>query len=170
MSRRGLSLVRVCSVAPSSPSVHPSVVQVARGLNATNDPDFSLYHVPSKTADNNTLPAAHIVASRFWTSDQVGYGNDASVVADGYAYLYGATPSGGLAVARCALRGLMPTLEDKSLYAYYVDGQWQAAIPAKNDSGVTLENTRKAQGTVYFSKKWNVSPWVPALDIIVCRG
>ena len=37
MSRRGLSLVRVCSVAPSSPSVHPPAVQVASGHSATND-------------------------------------------------------------------------------------------------------------------------------------
>ena len=131
--------------------------QHLNGLTVLNTPDYSLYHVTSQTADANTIPATNMDISGFWTDNQVGYGNDASVVANGYAYLYGATPSGGLAVARCALTGYLGTLEDKSLYQYYVNGQWQTAIPGKNDSGVTLANTRSAQGTVYFSNKWNVS-------------
>ena len=127
------------------------------GLTQINDPDFSLYHVTSQTEDPNTIPATNMDISGFWTSDQVGYGNDASVVANGYAYLYGATPSNGLGIARCALTGFLGTLENRTLYEYYVNGQWQTAIPGKNDSGVTLENTRSAQGTVYFSNKWDVS-------------
>ncbi|TBU37961.1 hypothetical protein BD309DRAFT_904328 [Dichomitus squalens] len=130
------------------------------GLTQINDPDFSLYHVTSQTADPNTIPATNMSVSGFWTSDEVGYGNDASVVVNGYAYLYGATPSSGLAVARSALTGFLGNLQDKSLYEYYVNGQWQAAVPGKNDSGVTLENTRSAQGTVYFSDKWNSFVWI----------
>ncbi|TBU32701.1 hypothetical protein BD311DRAFT_686942 [Dichomitus squalens] len=134
--------------------------QNLKGLSVTNTPDYSLYHVTSQTADASKIPTTNMDISGFWTGNQVGYGNDASVVANGYAYLYGATPSGGLAVARAALTGTLGTLEDRSLYQFYVNGKWQTAIPNKNDSGITLANTRSAQGTVYFSKRWNSFVWI----------
>ncbi|TBU58570.1 hypothetical protein BD310DRAFT_475235, partial [Dichomitus squalens] len=73
--------------------------------DSINNPDFSLSYVTSQTADPDTVPAAIQSVSGIWTSDQVGYGNDASVVANGYAYFCGATSSNGLAVTRSALIG-----------------------------------------------------------------
>ncbi|KAJ7829724.1 hypothetical protein B0H13DRAFT_2372408 [Mycena leptocephala] len=100
--------------------------------------------------------------SSFWSSTQIGYGSAASVVNNGFAYLYGATPDRKLAVARAALTGFLGSLEDKGIYEYYVNNfshraaAWTTTAPTASDPGVPLPNTSSIQGTIYWSPKWEV--------------
>ncbi|KAJ7149835.1 hypothetical protein C8R43DRAFT_1006812 [Mycena crocata] len=130
------------------------------GLSVINKPSYSLYHVSTQTTSTSTLPTTSMDASSFWSSSQIGYGSAASVVRNNFAYLYGATSSGQLALARCALTGFLGTLADKSLYEYYVNGAWTRTAPANTASGIALANTRSAQGTVYYSTKWASYVWI----------
>ncbi|KAJ7768119.1 hypothetical protein DFH07DRAFT_1008738 [Mycena maculata] len=128
------------------------------GIEVVNTPSYSLYHVISETA--GAFPTTSMDISGFWSDTQIGYGSAASVVADGYAYLYGPTPSGALAVARAALTDFLGDLEDYSLYEYYVDGAWTTTIPASTDSTIALPNTSDVQGTIYYSPKWESYVWI----------
>ncbi|KAF7344126.1 hypothetical protein MVEN_01702500 [Mycena venus] len=128
------------------------------GLSVINIPSYSLYHVISQSA--GPIPATNLEISNFWTSTQIGYGSAASVVSNGFAYLYGATPNGKLAVARAAQTAFLGALDDKSLYQYYVNGVWTTTVPASNDTGIPLPNTTSAQGTIYWSPKWQSYVWI----------
>ncbi|KAJ7240803.1 hypothetical protein C8J57DRAFT_1438884 [Mycena rebaudengoi] len=103
------------------------------GLSVLSTPSFSLYHVISQTA--GPLPATSVV------------------------YLYGGTSGGKLAVAGAARTGFLGSLEDHSLYEYYVNGAWTRTIPASNNAGIVLPNTSSVQGTIYFSPKWQSFVW-----------
>ncbi|KAJ6574533.1 hypothetical protein B0H19DRAFT_935355 [Mycena capillaripes] len=128
------------------------------GLSTVNTPSYTLYHVISNSA--GPIPNSTVDISSFWSSTQIGYGSAASVVNNGFAYLYGATPNGRLAVARAAQTGFLGALEDKSLYQYYVNGAWTTTVPASNNAGIPLPNTSSAQGTVYWSPKWSSYVWI----------
>ncbi|KAF8186586.1 hypothetical protein K438DRAFT_2019814 [Mycena galopus ATCC 62051] len=129
------------------------------GLTVVNAPvSYTLYHVISESA--GSIPTASVLVSSFWSTTQIGYGSAASVVNNGYAYLYGATSSGHLAVARAALTDFLGALDDKSVYEYYVDGAWTATAPLSTDSTIPLPNTSSAQGTIYWSPKWSSYVWI----------
>ncbi|KAI0036375.1 hypothetical protein K488DRAFT_41338 [Vararia minispora EC-137] len=130
------------------------------GLSLINTPSYTLYHVGSATSDTSMIPSTSVDVSSFWGTTQIGYGSAASVVSGSYAYLYGATPSGNLAVARAALTGFLGALNSKSLYEYYVNGAWTTTTPSHTASGIALANTRSAQGTVYYSNKWASFVWI----------
>ncbi|KAJ6480001.1 hypothetical protein C8R47DRAFT_1178408 [Mycena vitilis] len=127
------------------------------GLSVINTPNYSLYRVSSNSA--GPIPNTSMEISDFWSSEQIGYGSAASVVRNGLAYLYGATPDGRLALAR-AKPGFLGSLEDKKLYSYYVDGAWTSIAPASNVTSIALTNTSSAQGTIYWSPKWQSYVWI----------
>ncbi|KAJ7150653.1 hypothetical protein C8R46DRAFT_1123850 [Mycena filopes] len=125
------------------------------GLDVLATTGYELYHVTSGVdLTGKTLPSTARHVDAFWTANQIGYGSAGSVVHDGFAYLYGATPNRKLAVARAALVGPIPSLEDRSVYEYYVNGSWTRIIPASTDPTVVLPNTSAIQGTIYYSPKW----------------
>ncbi|KAJ7766221.1 hypothetical protein B0H16DRAFT_1793320 [Mycena metata] len=125
------------------------------GLSVLNTTGYELYHVTSGIdLEGNILPSTTKHIDSFWTSTQIGYGSAASVVHDGFAYLYGATPNRKLAVARAVLMGLVPSLEDPSVYEYYVNGTWTRTAPVSTDPTIVLPNTSAIQGTIYYSPKW----------------
>ncbi|KAJ6504348.1 hypothetical protein C8R47DRAFT_1067260 [Mycena vitilis] len=128
------------------------------GLSTVNTPSYSLYHVSSNSV--GPIPTTTMDISSFWSSSQIGYGSAASVVNNGYAYLYGATSNGKLALARAAQTGFLGSLEDKSLYEYYVNGAWTSVAPAADDASIPLPNTSSAQGTIYWSPKWQSYVWI----------
>ncbi|KAJ7500666.1 hypothetical protein B0H11DRAFT_2155548 [Mycena galericulata] len=132
------------------------VRQQLSGLTVLATPGTQLYRVVSKTANLDTLPTATIAVSEFWSENQVGYGSATTVVRDGIAYLYGATPDNKLAVARVPVIAV----EDKLLYEYYVNGEWTPKAPALNDSTIALPNTSAKQGTTYYSPKWESYVWI----------
>ncbi|KAF7377217.1 hypothetical protein MSAN_00141400 [Mycena sanguinolenta] len=127
-------------------------------LEVLNTPSYSLYHVTSSSA--GAFPTVSLLVSSFWSSTQIGYGSAASVVANGYAYLYGPTPNGKLAVARAAQTDFLGALNDKSIYEYYVNGAWTTTAPVSTDSTIPLPNTSSAQGTIYWSPKWSSYVWI----------
>ncbi|KAJ7478724.1 hypothetical protein B0H11DRAFT_2194285 [Mycena galericulata] len=90
------------------------------GLTTFNMPSYTMYHLLSQSS--GPIPTTSVDVSSFWSTTQIGYGSAASVVNNGYAYLYGATPNGKLAIARAALTGFLGALDDKTLYDYYVNG------------------------------------------------
>ncbi|KAF7290203.1 hypothetical protein MIND_01333800 [Mycena indigotica] len=131
------------------------------GLSLINTPDTTLYHVSQNPVNTNAMPQATVDTSKFWASNQVGYGTAATVLNGSYVYLYGSTPNGQLAVARSALTGFLGALNSKSTYQYYVNGGWTASAPTTSTAGIALANTRgNVQGTVYFSAKWNSFVWI----------
>ncbi|KAJ6476718.1 hypothetical protein C8R47DRAFT_1289970 [Mycena vitilis] len=140
------------------------------GLGAINTPAHSLYRL--STTSSGPIPTTNMEGPSFWSSSQVGYGTAASVVRNGYAYLYGTTPDKKLAVARVAQTGFLGDLENRSLYQFYVNGGWTNVIPAANNPGISLPNTSSAQGTVFWSPKWQAYVWIggsgfPTADFIV---
>ncbi|KAJ7171368.1 hypothetical protein C8R46DRAFT_1349371 [Mycena filopes] len=128
------------------------------GLTVINQRSYTLYHVLSNSA--GPIPAVTVDISSFWSTTQIGYGSAASVVMNGFAYLYGATPNGKLALARAAQTGFLGALEDKSLYQYYVNGGWTNTAPVWTDASIPLPNTSSAQGTIYYSPKWASYVWI----------
>ncbi|KAJ7681367.1 hypothetical protein B0H17DRAFT_1333749 [Mycena rosella] len=130
------------------------------GLSVLNTPNYSLYHVLAQGVGNTSLPSTSVDISGFWSSTQIGYGSAASVVINGFAYLYGATPNGKLAVARAALTGFLGSLEDRSIYEYYVNGAWTPTVPVRSESTIPLPNTSSVQGTIYWSPKWQAYVWI----------
>ncbi|KAJ7829727.1 hypothetical protein B0H13DRAFT_2115633 [Mycena leptocephala] len=120
------------------------------GLTQVNTASYSLYHVVTRAW---AIPTTTMDISSFWSTSQIGYGSAASVVNNGFAYLYGATSNGKLALARAALT-------DKSIYSYYVNGAWTTTAPASNNAGIPLPNTSSAQGTIYWSPKWSSYVWI----------
>ncbi|KAJ7092942.1 hypothetical protein B0H15DRAFT_776922 [Mycena belliarum] len=130
------------------------------GLAMVNKPSTTLYHVISQGSGSSALPSANVAVSGFWSSTQVGYGVAGSVVRNGFAYLYGPTPNGKLALARAAQTGFLGSLEDKSLYEYYVNGAWTRTAPASTDSTIPLPNTSSVQGQFYWSNKWQAYVWI----------
>ncbi|KAF7336906.1 hypothetical protein MVEN_02126900 [Mycena venus] len=128
------------------------------GLDVIETPGYSLYRVVSEHA--GPLPTAKVEISKFWSGTQIGYGTAASVLHNGFAYLYGATPNRQLAVARAKLKGLFGSLEDKSIYEYYVNGSWTKTTPLYNDTTIVLPNTSSKQGTMYWSPKWQSYVWI----------
>ncbi|KAJ7114961.1 hypothetical protein C8R44DRAFT_841958 [Mycena epipterygia] len=129
------------------------------GLSVLNTSGYSLYHVTSQHA-GNIIPSATMHIESFWSSTQIGYGTAASVVHNGFAYLYGATPNRKLAVARAALIGSLGSLEDRRIYEYYVNGTWTRTVPASSDPTIILPNTSAVQGTIYWSPKWQSYVWI----------
>ncbi|KAJ6537369.1 hypothetical protein DFH09DRAFT_1042449 [Mycena vulgaris] len=129
------------------------------GLAVENTPSYSLYHVISQSP-GTTIPASSLAISSFWSTTQIGYGSAASVVNNGFAYLYGATSNGKLALARAALTGFLGSLEDHSIYEYYVNGAWTRTVPVSSNPGIPLANTSSAQGTIYWSPKWQSYVWI----------
>ncbi|KAJ7450527.1 hypothetical protein FB451DRAFT_1052198 [Mycena latifolia] len=130
------------------------------GLSRLNTPSYTLYHVISQGTGTTTIPNVSVDISSYWSTTQIGYGSAASVVNNGFAYLYGATPNGKLAVARAALTGFLGALEDRSIYEYYVNGVWTSTAPVSTDSTIPLANTNSAQGTIYWSPKWQSYVWI----------
>ncbi|KAJ7073864.1 hypothetical protein C8F01DRAFT_971290 [Mycena amicta] len=130
------------------------------GLSVINTPDTTMYHVSQTSVDTSVMPSVAVAVSKFWAEDEVGYGSAANVLSGSFMYLYGTTPSGQLAVARSALTGFLGALDNKSTYEYYVNGAWTTTAPTTSTDGIGLDNTRSAQGTVYFSSKWNSFVWI----------
>ncbi|KAJ7766196.1 hypothetical protein B0H16DRAFT_1413007 [Mycena metata] len=125
------------------------------GLEVLNQTGWTLYHVTSGIdLLGNSIPKAVSQIESFWKVDQIGYGTAANLVHDGYAYLYGATPGRRLALARAPLIGAIPSLEDHSIYEYWVNGKWTHTAPVSSDPTIVLENTSAIQGTIYYSPKW----------------
>ncbi|KAJ7463155.1 hypothetical protein FB451DRAFT_1493834 [Mycena latifolia] len=130
------------------------------GLSRLNTPSYTLYHVVSQGTGTATIPSVSVDISSFWSTTQIGYGSAASVVNNGFAYLYGATPNGKLALARATLTGFLGALDDHSIYQYYVNGAWTSTAPVSTDSTIPLPNTSSAQGTIYWSPKWQSYVWI----------
>ncbi|KAJ7259549.1 hypothetical protein B0H12DRAFT_1014274 [Mycena haematopus] len=128
------------------------------GLSVEATPGYSLYRVVSQHA--GPLPTTRVEISGFWPGTQIGYGTAASVLHNGFAYLYGPTPNNQLAVARAKLQGLSGSLENKSIYEYYVKGAWTKTVPLYNDTTIALPNTSAKQGTMYWSPKWQSYVWI----------
>ncbi|KAJ7688883.1 hypothetical protein B0H17DRAFT_1202745 [Mycena rosella] len=128
------------------------------GLSVVNATGYSLYHVTSQRP--GVIPSAKMHINAFWSATQIGYGSAASVVRNGFAYLYGATPDRKLAVARAALTGLLSSLEDHKIYEYYVNGTWARTPPVNTDPTIVLPNTSAVQGTMYWSPKWQSYVWI----------
>ena len=55
----------------------------------------------SSSDSAGAMPTPSLVNNKFWTKAQIGYGTAASVVANGYAYMYGATDDSKLAIGAC---------------------------------------------------------------------
>ncbi|KAJ7779737.1 hypothetical protein B0H16DRAFT_1499718 [Mycena metata] len=128
------------------------------GLTVENQPSHTLYHLLAQAS--GPMPTVSVDVSQFWSTTQIGYGSAASVVRNGFAYLYGATPNGKLAVARAATTGFLGALDDKSLYQYYVNGAWTSTAPVWTDTTIPLPNTSDVQGTIYWSPKWSSYVWI----------
>ena len=60
---------------------------------------WQMTHSSSDAA--GAMPTPSLVNNKFWTKAQIGYGTAASVVANGYAYMYGATDDSKLAIGAC---------------------------------------------------------------------
>ncbi|KAJ7616426.1 hypothetical protein FB45DRAFT_229049 [Roridomyces roridus] len=129
------------------------------GLSVIADAGTTLYHALWQ-GQVNTMPSVSVAQSQFWSADQVGYGSTATVISNGFAYLYGPTPSGQLAVSKAALTGFLGDLTSKSIYQYYVNGAWTTTAPSKSDSTISLPNTSTVQGQIYFSTKWQSFVWI----------
>jgi hypothetical protein len=56
-------------------------------------------------------------------------------------YLYGATSSGKLALARADHTGFLGSLEDHSIYEYYVNGGEFRIIPGYRSTEINLTGT-----------------------------
>ncbi|KAJ7836890.1 hypothetical protein B0H14DRAFT_2513969 [Mycena olivaceomarginata] len=123
------------------------------GLDVLDTPGYSLYRVVSEHAES--LPTAKVEISSFWSGTQIGYGTAASVLHNGFV-----SPLVYLAVARAKLTGLFGSIEDKSIYEYYVNGSWVKTALASNDTAIALPNTSATQGTVYWSPKWQSYVWI----------
>ncbi|KAK7000559.1 hypothetical protein R3P38DRAFT_3056369 [Favolaschia claudopus] len=132
--------------------------QQLSGLAVVQTDGYSLYRVTSAHAGPQ-LPTTKVEVSAFWSRTEIGYGSAGSVLHNGYAYLYGATPNRKLAVARAKL-GLFGRLEDKKAYEYWVNGAWTRNAPLLNDTSIVLENTSAIQGTIYWSPKWESFVWI----------
>ncbi|KAJ6476740.1 hypothetical protein C8R47DRAFT_1052045 [Mycena vitilis] len=128
------------------------------GLDVLATPGYSLYRLTLQHA--GTLPSVKVETSSFWSGTQIGYGSAGSVLRNGFAYLYGATPNRQLAVARAKLTGLTSSLEDRRNYEYYVNGSWTRTVPIFNNSAIALANTSAKQGTMYWSPKWKSYVWI----------
>ncbi|KAJ7453288.1 hypothetical protein B0H11DRAFT_2245526 [Mycena galericulata] len=128
------------------------------GLATLNTPSYTMYHLLSQSS--GPIPSTSVDVSSFWSTTQIGYGSAASVVNNGYAYLYGPTPNGKLAIARAALTDFLGALDDKTLYEYYVNGAWTTTAPVSSDSTIPLPNTSSVQGTIYYSPKWSSYVWI----------
>ncbi|KAJ7642020.1 hypothetical protein FB45DRAFT_1022734 [Roridomyces roridus] len=129
------------------------------GLSVLADAGTTLYHLLWQ-GQANTMPTVSVAVSSFWSANQVGYGSTAALIHNGFAYLYGPTPSGKLAVARAALTGFLGDLTSKSVYEYYVNGAWTTTAPSNTDSTISLANTVTIQGQIYFSPKWQSFVWI----------
>ncbi|KAJ7816740.1 hypothetical protein B0H14DRAFT_3743198 [Mycena olivaceomarginata] len=121
------------------------------GLDVLDTPGYSLYRVVSEHA--GSLPTAKVEISSFWSGTQIGYGTAASVLHNGFAYLYGATPSRHLAVARAKLTGLFtPSLCIGLVVERRCPPQRGVkTAPASNNTAIALPNTSATQDTVYWS-------------------
>ena len=117
--------------------------------------------------------APQLVDDAFWSADQVAFGTVGRIVRDGTVYLYGATPDGKLALARCSLQdGSLAALEDRRRYEFFVQGGalrhgdstdatgWKKDPPARDLPGLGLENTIKDQGTFFWSPLWDRYAWI----------
>ncbi|KAJ6457781.1 hypothetical protein C8R47DRAFT_1028820 [Mycena vitilis] len=132
--------------------------QHLNGLEVLNVTGNALYRVTTTHPGENTVPSTKMINEAFWSPTEIGYGTAANMVHDGFAYLWGGTPSRQLAVARADLsRG---SLADRKIYEYYVNGTWTRKTPLFTDSGIVLGNTSAKQGTIYWSSKWQSFVWI----------
>ncbi|KXT03640.1 hypothetical protein AC579_1586 [Pseudocercospora musae] len=131
------------------------------GLSLVNtNPPYTLYKT-TYTGTNNaaTQPVATVVNAAFWTAGQPGYGDYGNVVRNGYAYLYAKTIEGqGPALARVPVG----SVELKSRYQYWVNGQWTSTMPASlSDPTIVLPGAGDGwQGTYYWSSYYNSMIWI----------
>ncbi|KAJ7138315.1 hypothetical protein C8R44DRAFT_695416 [Mycena epipterygia] len=128
------------------------------GLAVLNTSSYALYHVTSQSG--NIIPVVNMHIESFWSSTQIGYGSAGSVVHNGFAYLYGATPNRKLAVARANLAESLGALEDRRIYEYYVNSTWTRTVPLSSNPTIVLPNTSAIQGTLYWSPKWKSYVWI----------
>ncbi|KAF8186577.1 hypothetical protein K438DRAFT_2153258 [Mycena galopus ATCC 62051] len=146
------------AVGPEPVKMQCMTKQHLSGLSVLETQGYSLYRVVSEHP--GPLPTTSLEITDFWSGTQIGYGTAASVLRNGFAYLYGPTPSNQLALARARLTGFLGGLEDKSIYEYYVNGSWIKTIPVYNDTTIALPNTSAKQGTMYWSPKWESYVWI----------
>lgn len=58
----------------------------------------------------------------WWGANDVGYGAYDTLNYNGYGYLFGSTPSGGIALARINLTSPLSAVENLANYQYWVNG------------------------------------------------
>lgn len=120
------------------------------------DPSVALYRLTYNYGDDG-LPEVEVVDEKFWEENAIPYGAYGSLVHDDTAYLWGKGSDGAVSLAR------VPTasVEDKSTYEYYVNGEWTGDVPSFGDDGVDLENASAGgQGTYYYSDPWESYVWI----------
>ena len=123
------------------------------------EPIRTLYKVTySPTSNKNKLPSVSVVDEEFWAEGDIGYGDYGNVVHDGIAYLYGQTDAEkGTVLAKVPA----DSVEDKSQYQYYVNGDWTSTMPGIDDTSAIIPNAGAGgQGTFYFSKYFNSFVWI----------
>jgi len=96
----------------------------------------------SSSDSAGAMPTPSLVNNKFWTKAQIGYGTAASVVANGYAYMYGATDDSKLAIARSDLNGFLGDLSNKTRYEYY------GATPFRRATLIASERCLDSHGAI----------------------
>ncbi|KIW04285.1 uncharacterized protein PV09_04582 [Verruconis gallopava] len=123
----------------------------------TQHPATTLYRITYAASENrDALPYAKLVDASFWNQDEIAYGAYGNVVKDGIAYLFGQI-NGMTALARV----LVDRVERKSMYEYWVGGEWTKTKPNINDRSIDIPNANAGgQGTYYFSEPWDSFVWI----------
>ncbi|GAW25201.1 hypothetical protein SAMD00023353_0204090 [Rosellinia necatrix] len=116
------------------------------------------------TSDRNALPKVTLVNENFWLYGSIPYGAYGSVVKDGTAYLFGQPSNHVIALAKVPVG----SIEDKSKYQYWVNGQWTSSMPALNAANINIPNVSAGgQGTYFYSNYWKKWVWIGQAGISV---
>jgi hypothetical protein len=123
----------------------------------TRNPATTLYHIRYEPcSDKAALPYSNVVDGYFWRANEMPFGVYGNVIKDGIAYLFGQA-NGMTAVARV----LVGSIEVKSQYEYWVNGEWTRSKPSINDRSIDIPNANAGgQGTYYYSEPWQSFVWI----------
>ncbi|SMR50400.1 unnamed protein product [Zymoseptoria tritici ST99CH_3D1] len=121
------------------------------------NPATILYKVTAPSATSgNTLPSVTVVNETFWGRNEIAYGAYGNVVRNGIAYLYGQA-NGTVSLAKVPVG----SVENRSAYRYWVNGDWVTTAPKIGADGIRIENVSVGgQGTYFWSQGWNSYVWI----------
>ena len=124
------------------------------------NPSTTLYridYVPEREGKRG-LPRVSVVEKDFWGENRIPFGAYGGLVSDGIAYLWGqASDHSATALAKVPV----DSVEEKSAYQFWVNGQWVDREPHIHDAGIDVPNVSAGgQGTYYFSEPWQSYVWI----------